>query len=71
MVDFFCYREKESSDEGTQESIKVREKNTKKLAFYLLAMMKMTVREVQVTTAFSLAIISFVNGTCKSAGSTF
>lgn len=30
MVDFFCYREKESSDEGTQESIKVREKKYKK-----------------------------------------
>ena len=26
---FFCYREKESSDKGTQESIKVREKFTK------------------------------------------
>jgi len=30
VVDLFCYREKESSDEGTQESIKVRENIYKK-----------------------------------------
>jgi len=29
VVDLFCYREKESSDKGTQESIKVRETFTK------------------------------------------
>lgn len=69
LLTFFCYREKESSDEGTQESIKVREDIYRKTVYYLPTMEKMTMRDSGYNSiSFLVGYCQFCYGTCNLGG---